>query len=408
MAIGRESLLGLDGRAGKTSYHRYIVMGGLAVSLIVIAAAGFIAGRLTASPQPEGMIYTIECPTVPNVSKQLWASQLNPTYDAEMPAKHAVRKFDMYLMFQAAFDTPQQKLRNVRQWLADDFVYETIGFPGARSVAEWCLSGEEQHFRTTFNMSEFTQMLFLGTDTMASTTSYGTVFWAQPLKGIPAPKHWTRFRVIDFYKARKTGPNQAHLYWNFMMIDYVDLLRQNGIHMLPPASLHDGFVAPPYNEDGVPAPLSVLTTQQQAVEARKVCWQILEQDWVGNEPSGLWAKDVIFYGPGGIGMAEGNTQLEQYVLEPFRSAFANRTLDVQIFDCEGSYCGATGFIKGRLVKTWLGLHASKRNVALRFAFHWRVKGGKVVGGWAVFDIPGLFTQLGLDFFGRARELAQKM
>lgn len=408
MAVGRESLLGFDAGAGEKTYQRSFLTGGMAVSLLVIAAAGFVTGRLTSSPQLEGMINEAEFPNVPNVSKELWTPRLNPVYDAEMAAKHAVRKFDMYLMFQAAFDTPQEKLRNVRQWLADDFVYETIGFPGARSAAEWCLSGEEQHFRTTFNESEFTQMLFFGTDTMASTTSYGTVFWAQPLVGIPAPKKWTRFRVIDFYKARKTGTNQAHLHWNFMMIDFVDLLRRNGIQMLPPASLPDGFVAPPYNEDGVPAPLSVLTTQNEAVEARKICWQILEQDWAGSEPSGLWAKDVIFYGPGGIGMARGSTQLEQHVLQPFRSAFANRTLDAQIFDCEGSYCGATGFIHGRLVKTWLGLRASKRNVALRFAFHWRVKDGEVVGGWAVLDIPGLFTQLGLDFFGKARELAQRV
>jgi len=109
-------------------------------------------------------------------------------------------------------------------------------------------------------------------------------------------------------------------------------------------------------------------------------------------------------------MARGVIELEQHVLQPFRAAFANRTLDIQVFDCEGGYCGATGFIKGRHVKTWLGLDASNKNVALRFAFHWRVSmghvhHGQVQGGWAVFDMPGLFAQLGLDFFGRARELA---
>jgi len=335
----------------------------------------------------------------------LWSPRLNPIYDVEKLAKSAVRKFDQYLIFQAAFDTPQQKLRNVRQWLADDFVYETIAFPSTKSVADWCLSGEEQHFRTTFNMSEFTQMLFFGTDTMASTTSYGTVFWDKPLLGIPAPKRWTRFRVTDFYRARRSGPNQAHLYWNFMMIDYVDLLRRNGIQMLPTATLPDGYFLPPYKEDGVPAPLSVLVTEQEAEEARKICQQVLKQDWAGAGPSHLWEKYATFYGPGGIGMASSSTELEQHVLQPFRAAFANRTLDVQIFDCEGPYCGATGFIKGRHVKTWLGLDASNKNVKLRFAFHWRVQEGKVVGGWAMLDMPDFFAQLGLDFFGRAREIA---
>jgi hypothetical protein len=212
MTIDAEALLGLDASVRMKWYQRYYVMGGLAASLMMSAIAGFIVGRSTASPQLEGVISTIEC-QCQSASKGLWSPPLNPVFHTEMLAKSAVRKFDQYLMFQAAFDTPQRKLQNVRQWLADDFHYETIGFPGANSVAEWCLSGEEQHFRTTFNMSEFTQMLFFGTDTMATTTSYGTVFWAKPLFGIPPANQWTRFRVIDFYRARKSGPNQAKLYW---------------------------------------------------------------------------------------------------------------------------------------------------------------------------------------------------
>jgi hypothetical protein len=159
MTIDAKALLDWDASVRRKWYQRYYVMGGIATSLIMSAAAGFIGGRFSASPQLEGVINTIGC-QCPNASQGLWSPPLNPTYLVEMPAKSAVRKFDQYLMFQAAFDTPQRKLQNVRQWLADDFVYETIGFPGAKSVAEWCLSGEEQHFRTTFNMSEFTQMLF--------------------------------------------------------------------------------------------------------------------------------------------------------------------------------------------------------------------------------------------------------
>lgn len=405
MAIDAEALLSSDAGARKKWYQRYHVVGGIAASLMLSASAGFIFGRFTASPQLDGAIDAVGCPTAPDASKKLWTPQLNPTYNVEMLAKKTVRKFDQYLMFQAAFDMPERKLQNVKQWLADDFTYQTVGFPGAKSVAEWCLSGEESHFRTTFNMSEFTQMLFFGTDTMATTTSYGTVFWAKPLFGIPAPKKWTRFRVIDFYRARKTGPNEAKLYWNFMMIDYADLLRRNGIHLLPPAPLPDGFVNPPYREDGVPAPLSVLTNENQAVVARKVCAQVIEQDWTGNGPSSLWTDNAVFYGPGGIGMATNTAEREQHVLQPFRAAFTNRSLDIQIFDCEGGYCGATGFIKGKHVKTWLGLEASSINIALRFAFHWRVQHGRVVGGWAVFDLPDLFTQLGLDFWAKARELA---
>lgn len=331
---------------------------------------------------------------------------VNPVFKGEPLARQPIRRFDMYLMFQAAFDTPQQKLGNVLQWLEPNFVYETVGFPGAKSAADWCLSGEEQHFRTTFNMSEFTQMLFFGTDTKATTTSYGTVYWAAPLRGIPASKKWTEFRVTDFYLARVGDDDQARLYYNFMMIDFADLLRRNGIQVLPPAALPEGHFRPPAAEDGVPAPISVLVAGRDSVEPERICRSILEEDWVGTGQGVAWADDVTFYGPGGIGMAKSRAELLEHVLSPFKEAFDERSVDPQIFLCEANYCGAFGHLHGRHVGSWLGLEASGKKIALRFAFHWRVVDGRVVEGWALFDIPGLFEQLDLDFWATAKRVAE--
>merc|ERR1719454_2289256 len=99
------------------------------------------------------------------------------------------------------------------------------------------------------NMSSFTQMLFFGTEHMATTTSYGTVYWVGPLLGVPAPKDWITFRVTDFYKARRVG-DKAMIFYNFMMIDFPDLFRRAGRSVLPPAVLPEGHFLPPSAQDG--------------------------------------------------------------------------------------------------------------------------------------------------------------
>lgn len=375
-------------------------VGGVVASALALSAA-FLTGRESASfnhPAEAPMVLDA-APVIP-----LWQPKLNPAFADEPLGKAAVRKFDAYLMQEAAFADPETKLANVEQWLAPDFVYETVGFPTSKTPRGWCLGGEERGFRATFNESVFSQMLFFGSDTMATTTTYGNVFWSKPLFGIPATHSMVYFRVTDFYAARRISPTAGQLYYNFMMIDFADLLRRVGRPVLPKAELPEGFVMTAAADDGVPAPLSVVAKHQDMVLAEKVSQAALREDWEGDGPGAeAWDHNLTFYGPGGIGLARGTQQYRQHVLKPFRDAFADRKIEGKIFGCEGNYCGAFGELHGRHVGTWLGLKPSGKKLALKFAFHYHIVEGKVKEGWAIFDIPQLFTQLGLDFFAIARD-----
>jgi len=391
------------GSSGTSIKVMWCKSGAMAVVFVVCLASAFWAGRLSAVEQSTA-------PTTPHLAKEtkLWEPQMLPSYASEPLAKSAVRKFDQYLMLQAAFDTPEVKTKNVEQWLAPDFVYETVAFGESRTPKGWCQDGEESQFRKTFNMSAFSQMLFFGTDKMATTTSYGNVFWAAGFRGIPAAKKWTYFRVTDFYWARKTSPSTAQIYYNFMMIDFADLLRRVGYPVVPPAALPEGLVMTAHTNDGVPAPLSVVAATRDSKAAKAVAEKAIQEDWVGQglEPKS-WSPDLIFWGPGGIGHAQGREQYQKFVLEPFRAAFADRAANIDIFDCEGNYCGAFGHITGRHVGTWLGLEPTQKSVAIRFAMHWRIVDGLVEEGWLIWDLPGLFQQVGVDFWGRALQSGKK-
>jgi len=395
----RETLLGEEAPRSRGRAAQTFLGSAAACAAFAACAAAFVAGRRSAAP-PAAQV-ALAAAGVPTT---LWQPRLVPAYQDEPLAKSTVRRFDAYLMQEAAFATPQVKLVNVKQWLAPDFLYETVGFPSSYTPQGWCLSGEEGEFRTAFNASVFSQMLFFGTDAMATTTSYGTAFWAGSLFGVPAPRKWIYFRVTDFYTARRVSPTAGQLVYNFMMIDFADLLRRVGRPVLPPAALPEGLFLSAAADDGVPAPLSVVAKLQDAAAAERVAHAALREDWLGSGPGAShWHANLTFYGPGGIGVARGVGQYREHVLAPFHRAFAGREVEAKISGCEGNYCGVFGELHGRHVGPWLGLAASGKKMSVRFAFHYRVVDGFVQEGWALFDLPSVFTQLGLDFFKLAAE-----
>jgi len=334
---------------------------------------------------------------------RIWDPDLRVEFSMEPLAKSVIRKFDGYNMARGGRDDQVTFWANVQQYMTPDLVYESVGFGTWQTPKGWA-QGEEHKYGMTFPETLFTQILFFGDRRVATTTTYGTAFWKGNFLGVPAPRQWVNLRITDFYSMREQTPGHVRICYNFMMIDWVDALRQVGRRMLPPAPLQEGLVLPPAANDGVPAPLSVLVQAQarNASQARAVAEAALQRDWAGssNMVTG-WNKNLTFYGPGGIGVARGIESYQEHVLRPFRASLVNRTASVELSTCEGNYCGLFGQLSGQGVRNWLGLPTAGRSVSFRFAMHYRVVAGKVQEGWAIFDFPGLFTEVGLDFWSLA-------
>jgi len=331
---------------------------------------------------------------------RIWDPDLRVELSTEPLAKSVIRKFDGYNMARGGRDDPVTFWANVQQYMTPDIVYESVGFGTWKTPKGWA-QGEEHKYGMTFPETVFTQMLFFGDKRVATTTTYGSAFWKGNFLGIPSPQQWVNLRITDFYSMREEPPGRARISYNFMMIDWVDALRQVGRRMLPPAPLQEGLVLPPAANDGVPAPLSVLVQAQarNALQARAIAEAALQRDWAGggNVAAG-WYNNLTFYGPGGIGVARSLESYQEHVLRPFRASLVNRTATVELSTCEGNYCGLFGHFSGRGVRNWLGLPTTGRNVSFRFAMHYRIVVDKVQEGWAIFDFPGLFTEVGLDFW----------
>jgi hypothetical protein len=119
--------------------------------------------------------------------------------------------------------------------------------------------------------------------------------------------------------------------------------------------------------------------------------------------SDLWHPDMLFYGPAGVGMAQGYEQYATHVLAPLHAAFADRRFELDVVACEGAFCGAHGYMVGRQVGCYLGQWPkSAEPVRIRVGMHWHVVDGRAKDGYAFYDTPQYFEEAyGIDLFERA-------
>ncbi len=121
--------------------------------------------------------------------------------------------------------------------------------------------------------------------------------------------------------------------------------------------------------------------------------------------SGVWDKNMVWYGPVGIGMATSCEEYQDHFLIPLHAAFSNTTFNIDVFTCEGSYCGVLGRFVGTHSGTWLGAKATRKVVGLRVGMHFRVnvETELVEDSYALMDIPDVFNQMGINLWDRLKE-----
>ena len=121
-------------------------------------------------------------------------------------------------------------------------------------------------------------MIFASEETTATTTTYANSQWKGPFCTVKPSTDMmpATMRIFDFYLMRGD-----HIFYNWMMIDTVDLMLQAGVRALPKSPLREGFVRPPNAMDGIPAPISRISSMDDAAIAKEIVHQALTQDLIG-------------------------------------------------------------------------------------------------------------------------------
>ena len=159
------------------------------------------------------------------------------------------------------------------------------------------------------------------------------------------------------------------------------------------------------------APISRISSLEDAAVAKQIVTEALLFDLTekttGSASSPRWAEDLTWYGPVGFGTATNKREYEETFIAAIRGAFSEREVHLDILTCEGTYCGAHGYLYGVNTGDFLGEAASNQPVRLRFGLHYRVDvaQGLIPEGYALFDLPGFFIQNGVDLYERMNDPA---
>merc|ERR1719334_2815926 len=321
-------------------------------------------------------------------------------------AKCVIRAMDDLIANHVEWDNKTAWVAIMEQFFTEDMIYDTNYNPiademnNSTGIEAWFYQ-EHIPYNLAFDNVSFSQMIFASEEETATTTTYAKCRWKGDIGTIPGSEKLgeeVTMRIYDFYIMR-----EDKIFYNWMLLDFVELMYYAGYRVLPESPLREGWVQAPAAMDGIPAPISRLVNPMDGPSAKILVEEALLNDIVyGTEASHLWTEDMKWYGPFGIGYAANKEEYETYYLQPLREAFSDRQVEINVLTCEGAYCGVNGFIHGVHTGPWLGEEATNLPIKIRFGFHYRVDTSKKVipEGYAMLDIPGALHEVGINLFDR--------
>lgn len=182
------------------------------------------------------------------------------------------------------------------------------------------------------------------------------------------------------------------------MLDLVDVMRQAGYAVLPKSNDLDLLVPGPQMSDGL------LLTPQDDNATRQTLHD--QRNLASMNVHGHWHKDMMWYGPCGIGTARQVAGFQKHHQHPFLQAFPDRVgANHRARFSEGMYVASTGWpsVKATHLGDYLGVSATHKAINMRLADWWRREGDVLRENWVLIDLPELLLQMGVDLFGRLAE-----
>ena len=222
-----------------------------------------------------------------------------------------------------------------------------------------------------------------------------------PLWGVQPHGKLVFLRCGEFYRLDAAG----RVAEAFILPDLPDLMRQAGrppfpallgTEMLfPGPATHDGVFPPhPERSDASAALVEAMLTDLRAYDP--ATFQSVGQTGDG----GYWHRDMLWYGPGGIGANYTYAGFDRDHRVPFLTAFPDRVGGNHFarfgdgdYVCSGGWPSMTMTHRG----PYLGVPASGQALTLRVMDFWRVQEGTIRENWVLLDLLKLFSDIGVDF-----------
>ena len=220
--------------------------------------------------------------------------------------------------------------------------------------------------------------------------------------GIPASGDTVFVRIGEFYRVENGKIVDARI-----LLDFVDVMRQCGIEVLPRSTGARLIVPGPQMHDG-------LLLQPSDVHESKLSMDSLDR-MIGGLKSfnqkdlksmgmhAFWHPEMMWYGPCGIGTSRQVEGFQKHHQKPFLHAFPDRVGGNHISRIsEGHFIASTGWpsVHATHMGDYLGVPAINKPITMRVADWWRREGDVLRENWVMIDLPDLLLQMGVDLFDR--------
>lgn len=215
---------------------------------------------------------------------------------------------------------------------------------------------------------------------------------------------YAEFNCVENGKITQTG----------LFIDIIGLMIQAGSYPLPPSTgvyfnypgpqTHDGLLFEDAPKDEGAATLALVN------EMINDLVELNESGSMDCPPEVLertWSKDMIWYGPAGVGATYTIPRYQEQHQLPFRNNLADKKFEGHVCRfAEGNFACFFGWpnLSNTPLGGWLGLPGGKVNVVMQVVDVYRREGDKLAENWVFIDIPYWLKQQGLDVLDRTQKV----
>ena len=225
--------------------------------------------------------------------------------------------------------------------------------------------------------------------------------------GIPSTGKMAFLRYAEFIKIE-----EGKIVENALFCDIISIMQQAGLRPLPEQTgamlitpgpkTHDGLMFDAQDSNESQKTLNLINSMIQDLnDGHNKVYTPQE------EMARAWHKDMIWFGPAGIGATYTIDRYIQQHQQPFRQGLEDRIFNGHICRfAEGSYGGFFGWanLSMKIKGGFMGMPVSNQMSEMRVVDIYRREGDKIAENWVFIDLLHFYHKLGLDILGRMQSL----
>ncbi len=202
-----------------------------------------------------------------------------------------------------------------------------------------------------------------------------------------------------------------------LFIDIIGLMVQAGAYPLPPSTgvyfnypgprYHDGIVSGEVSDEESAKTLALVNEMIDDLS------DLNDSGSMGCPPEVLertWSKDMIWYGPAGIGATYTIPRYQEQHQLPFRGHLDDKKFVGHVCRfAEGNFACFFGWpnLSNRAIGGWLGLPGGNVTAEMQVVDVYRREGDKLAENWIFIDLPYWLKQQGLDILERTEQILNR-